>query len=203
MKIQLKFAHISSKNKQSAIACPDCTKKDENNAPTTPNDTKENTDIEEGNSVTSSTSSVEPADPLTKEDDDDEFKRTCAICLDVFKEHDEVSWSKHHKCEHVFHHECIIPWLKRHDECPYCRCNYVMPNDNGITPFMSSPSGRRGNKFEDKKIIHHDDFIFCVNHGLVARNTGCYGKDVVENHPCPVATAANNDNRFIWFNYVY
>ena len=49
-------------------------------------------------------------------------EKICSICLDVFKESDKISWSKHHKCNHVFHYECLTPWLKRHDECPYCRC---------------------------------------------------------------------------------
>jgi hypothetical protein len=42
----------------------------------------------------------------------------CIICLETFKE-------DHHcctlSCGHVFHSECIWPWLIEHKTCPICR----------------------------------------------------------------------------------
>ena len=155
--------------------------------------------MEEGNSVvsSSSSSSLEPADPISLDDDDngDEFKLTCAICLDEFRINDKVSWSRYHKCNHVFHHECIIPWLKRHDECPYCRCNYIMPNNNTST---SSSSLTTGYKFgeennDDKNVILDDDFIFCVSHGLITKNTECHCRKDEEN-PISITTTTNDTN---------
>jgi len=56
----------------------------------------------------------------------------CPICLDIFKLNDEVSWSKYAKCDHVYHHQCIILWLMNHDDCPYCRCKFIF-TDEGET----------------------------------------------------------------------
>jgi len=51
----------------------------------------------------------------------DDSETMCSICLDNFKDGDELSWARNLKCRHVFHSECLIPWLMTHDECPYCR----------------------------------------------------------------------------------
>lgn len=48
------------------------------------------------------------------------FVGTCGTCLENYSEKDEVI---HLKCEHNFHSECIIPWLKRSVKCPNCRCD--------------------------------------------------------------------------------
>jgi len=49
----------------------------------------------------------------------------CSVCKEEFKKNDEV-----HKlpCKHVFHPDCIIPWLKQHNSCPTCR--YELPTDD-------------------------------------------------------------------------
>lgn len=42
----------------------------------------------------------------------------CAICLSAYKTNDTV---KRLQCKHVFHPECIDPWLKTSTLCPICR----------------------------------------------------------------------------------
>ncbi|THG22104.1 putative RING-H2 finger protein ATL19 [Camellia sinensis] len=54
---------------------------------------------------------------------DDEKFRTCAVCLEEFGEQTEVTSMP---CSHVFHHGCIVPWLKSHNSCPMCR--YEIPD---------------------------------------------------------------------------
>merc|ERR1712008_86959 len=49
----------------------------------------------------------------------------CSVCLEVFEAGDKLSWSRTLRCEHVFHHECLMPWLMAHDECPYCRTKII------------------------------------------------------------------------------
>ena len=58
-------------------------------------------------------------------DDDDEDEITCMICLEPFEIGDKVTWSKQMKCRHIFHHECIYPWLLKNEECPCCRSLYI------------------------------------------------------------------------------
>lgn len=64
------------------------------------------------------------------DNDDDEFdENICSICLEPFYNHEELSWSKAQKCQHVFHTECLIPWLMKHEECPVCRTEFMTTVD--------------------------------------------------------------------------
>ncbi|KAG2772583.1 hypothetical protein PC129_g8049 [Phytophthora cactorum] len=49
----------------------------------------------------------------------------CPVCKDSFAVDDEV-----HRlpCEHSFHPDCILPWLKQHNSCPVCR--FELPTDD-------------------------------------------------------------------------
>ena len=45
-------------------------------------------------------------------------KAQCSVCWDDFKLEEEV---RQLKCDHIFHENCIIPWLELHNTCPVCR----------------------------------------------------------------------------------
>ena len=49
----------------------------------------------------------------------------CSICLAPYAEGDTVVFAKADACSHVFHEECLVRWLKDHDECPLCRTTLV------------------------------------------------------------------------------
>ncbi|XP_065575196.1 E3 ubiquitin-protein ligase RNF126-like [Artemia franciscana] len=42
----------------------------------------------------------------------------CSVCLDDYKLQESV---KKLPCSHLFHKDCIIPWLRLHSTCPVCR----------------------------------------------------------------------------------
>ncbi|XP_065873322.1 uncharacterized protein [Euphorbia lathyris] len=67
----------------------------------------------------------------------EEGKR-CAVCLEDFEAKEMVMVTP---CNHMFHEECIVPWIKSHGQCPVCRFSIWEPsagrsstttNDNNI-----------------------------------------------------------------------
>mmetsp|Transcript_5188 Transcript_5188/g.6689 ORF Transcript_5188/g.6689 Transcript_5188/m.6689 type:complete len:292 (-) Transcript_5188:139-1014(-) len=52
---------------------------------------------------------------------------TCAICLSSYKENETIVWSSSTNCQHVFHKDCILSWIKTKfaSSCPCCRRPYI------------------------------------------------------------------------------
>jgi len=67
----------------------------------------------------SSDSDVEEEDARVAEENNTQQKNDrrevpifCAICLGEYETADRVCWSSNTACTHVFHHDCILQWLK-------------------------------------------------------------------------------------------
>lgn len=53
-----------------------------------------------------------------KEIANNENGKRCAICLEDFEPKQEAMLPP---CNHMFHEECIVPWVKSNGRCPVCR----------------------------------------------------------------------------------
>ena len=47
----------------------------------------------------------------------------CSICLEGFA---EGHMSMRLACQHRFHTDCVTPWLRRRNSCPYCRAPHLL-----------------------------------------------------------------------------
>ncbi|KAL9244221.1 hypothetical protein vseg_018022 [Gypsophila vaccaria] len=59
---------------------------------------------------------------------------SCAVCMTEFE---AASYAKQMPCNHLFHSDCILPWLKLHNSCPVCR--FELPTDD--TDYESRKTG--------------------------------------------------------------
>ncbi|XP_057446687.1 E3 ubiquitin-protein ligase RING1-like [Lotus japonicus] len=59
----------------------------------------------------------------------------CAVCKDIFGLGDTA---KQMPCKHIYHADCILPWLEMHNSCPVCR--HELPTDD---PDYEQRAGRR------------------------------------------------------------
>ncbi|KAH7405527.1 hypothetical protein KP509_15G074200 [Ceratopteris richardii] len=97
----------------------------------------------------------------------------CAICKDIFNTGDEA---REMPCKHIYHNNCILPWLALHNSCPICR--HQMPSE----AHANDPSGHGetpgGNQVETNSTSNGDRALAIVGIpgiGILVRSFSLYG----------------------------
>lgn len=60
---------------------------------------------------------------------EDTVELSCSVCLEHFEAGETLAWSRKLKCQHAFHHNCLVPWLMKNDDCPMCRTTLIEDSD--------------------------------------------------------------------------
>jgi hypothetical protein len=61
----------------------------------------------------------------------------CTVCHDAFEEGKDVVELP---CQHCFHEECVLPWLRSHHTCPVCR--FELPVEDGSSTMQQQQPGQ-------------------------------------------------------------
>lgn len=61
---------------------------------------------------------IEALPTVTIRERDAELGLNCAVCLEDLKKHTRA---RQMPCNHMYHSDCIVPWLLQHNSCPFCR----------------------------------------------------------------------------------
>ncbi|CAG9815848.1 unnamed protein product [Phaedon cochleariae] len=77
----------------------------------------------------------------------------CPVCL---KEHAKGESAKKLPCGHLYHSECIMPWLHKTNSCPLCR--YELPTDDEDYEALRKEKKRAKEREADIENLHNSMF---------------------------------------------
>lgn len=72
---------------------------------------------------------------------EEHLNTTCSICFDEFELNEEKI--RQMPCKHIYHENCIFPWLRINGNCPVCRCRLPGAENNDAPP--ARDAARYGN----------------------------------------------------------
>lgn len=137
----------------------------------------------------------------------------CAICLLQYGQGDLVSFSHNPSCQHHFHRECIMSWLKENNACPCCRQDYLSFGDDNEPLEGEEVGPREIVTFDHNNNINNNnnnDRQEDENHGIAQHvmdqlyGTGIFQSSIVprENDPVGASTEVPPETRRQWIRTI-
>nr|CAI5855638.1 unnamed protein product [Callosobruchus analis] len=77
----------------------------------------------------------------------------CPVCL---KDHVQGETAKKMPCKHLYHNQCIMPWLAKTNSCPLCR--YELPTDDEDYEAWKAEKKRAKEREADIEHLHNSMF---------------------------------------------
>ncbi|NXE19058.1 RN128 ligase, partial [Ardeotis kori] len=112
---------------------------------------------------------------------------TCVVCIELYKPNEVVRILT---CNHLFHKNCIDPWLLEHRTCPMCKCDILkvlgveVDAEEGLESVQVTVSGETSN---DSVVNEEDNNSETASSGYASVQGA--DESVVEEHAPP-----ENDN---------
>jgi len=85
-----------------------------------------------------------------------EIDQNCAVCKYTFDIGEELLKLP---CQHLYHPECILPWLKNNNTCPVCRTVLMTRNSNSQPTSQSSAKIQENRTLIDEQDRKYDDSL--------------------------------------------